>query len=62
MPKISTPHYDKLVPCLNNPSLLYFLVCEFLDMTPVSITSTQIDNVLILREVRKSRRIALTVR
>ncbi len=30
-------------------------------MTPVSITSTQIDNVLIVRTVRKSRRIASTV-
>ncbi|HAX76999.1 MAG TPA: Bpu10I family restriction endonuclease [Cyanobacteria bacterium UBA11372] len=41
------------------PSSLYFLVCEFLDMTPVSITSTQIDDVLI---VRKSRRISANVR
>jgi hypothetical protein len=28
------------------PSSLYFLVCEFLDMTPVSIMSTHIDDVL----------------
>ena len=41
------------------PSSLYFLVCEFLDMTPVSITSTQIDDVLI---VRKSRRLSANVR
>lgn len=41
------------------PSSLYFLVCEFLDMTPVSITSTQIDDVLI---VRKSRRISANIR
>ncbi|MCT7970200.1 Bpu10I family restriction endonuclease [Laspinema sp. D1] len=41
------------------PSSLYFLVCEFLDMTPVSITATQIDDVLI---VRKSRRISANVR
>jgi hypothetical protein len=34
------------------PSSLYFLVCEFLDMTPVSITSTQIDDVLIVRKCR----------
>lgn len=41
------------------PSSLYFLVCEFLDMTPVSITSTQIDDVLI---VRKSKRLSSNVR
>ncbi|MBW4614648.1 MAG: Bpu10I family restriction endonuclease [Desmonostoc vinosum HA7617-LM4] len=41
------------------PSSLYFLVCEFLDMTPVSITSTQIDDVLI---VRKSRRMSANIR
>lgn len=41
------------------PSSLYFLICEFLDMTPVSITSTQIDDVLI---VRKSKRISSNVR
>ncbi|MDH6061391.1 Bpu10I family restriction endonuclease [Chrysosporum bergii ANA360D] len=41
------------------PSSLYFLVCEFLDMTPVSITATQIDDVLI---VRKSKRIAANIR
>ena len=41
------------------PSSLYFLVCEFLDMTPVSITATQIDDVLI---VRKSRRISAHIR
>lgn len=41
------------------PSSLYFLVCEFLDMTPVSITSTQIDDVLI---VRKCRRISANIR
>jgi hypothetical protein len=59
MPKLPTPHYDKLVACMNNPSLLYFLVSDFLDMTPVSITSTQIDHVLI---VIKSRRITSNVR
>jgi hypothetical protein len=41
------------------PSSLYFLVCEFLDMTPVSITATQIDDVLI---VRKSKRISANIR
>lgn len=41
------------------PSALYFLVCEFLDMTPVSITSTHIDDVLI---VRKAKRMAANVR
>lgn len=41
------------------PSSLYFLVCEFLDMTPVSITSTQIDDVLI---VRKSKRLSSNIR
>jgi hypothetical protein len=41
------------------PSSLYFLVCEFLDMTPVSITSTQIDDVLI---VRKTKRMPSNVR
>lgn len=41
------------------PSSLYFLVCEFLDMTPVSITSTQIDDVLI---VRKAKRISSNIR
>lgn len=41
------------------PSSLYFLICEFLDMTPVSITSTQIDDVLI---VRKSKRISANIR
>ena len=41
------------------PSSLYFLVCEFLDMTPVSITSTQIDDVLV---VRKAKRMSSNVR
>lgn len=41
------------------PSSLYFLVCEFLDMKPMSITSTHIDDVLI---VRKARRISSNVR
>lgn len=41
------------------PSSLYFLVCEFLDMTPVSIAATQIDDVLI---IRKARRIPANIR
>lgn len=41
------------------PTSLYFLVCEFLDMTPTSITSTQIDDVLI---VRKSKRMSSNIR
>lgn len=35
------------------PGSLYFLACEFLDMTPVSINSTQIDDVLILRKAKR---------
>lgn len=35
------------------PSSLYFLVCEFLDMTPVSITPTHIDDVLIVRKAKR---------
>lgn len=45
--KIATPHS------------LYFLVCEFLDMTPMSIASTHIDDVLI---VRKAKRMSSSVR
>lgn len=41
------------------PSSLYFLVCEFLDMTPVSIIPTHIDDVLI---VRKAKRMSSNVR
>lgn len=41
------------------PASLYFLVCEFLDMTPVSITSTHIDDVLI---VRKAKRMSSNIR
>jgi hypothetical protein len=41
------------------PGSLYFLICEFLDMTPVSIRSTQIDDVLI---VRKAKRISSNIR
>ena len=41
------------------PSSLYFLVCDFLDMTPVSISSTHIDDVLI---VRKTKRMSSSVR
>jgi len=41
------------------PSSLYFLVCEFHDMTPISITSTHIDDVLI---VRKTKRMSSNVR
>lgn len=41
------------------PSSLYFLVCEFLDMTPVSIIPTHIDDVLI---VRKTKRMSSNVR
>ena len=35
------------------PNSLYFLICEFLDMTPVSIISTQIDDVLIIRKTKR---------
>lgn len=35
------------------PSSMYFLVCEFLDMTPVSIASTHIDDVLIVRKTKR---------
>ncbi|MFZ5518875.1 MAG: Bpu10I family restriction endonuclease [Candidatus Zhuqueibacterota bacterium] len=35
------------------PASLYFLVCEFLDMAPVSITSTHIDDVLIVRKAKR---------
>ena len=41
------------------PSSLYFVVCEFLDMTPVSIISTHIDDVFI---VRKAKRMPSNVR
>lgn len=41
------------------PGSLYFLICEFLDMKPVSIVSTQIDDVLI---VRKSKRMPAHIR
>jgi SAM-dependent methyltransferase len=41
------------------PSSLYFLISEFLDMTPVSITSTHIDDILI---VRKAKRMSANVR
>ena len=35
------------------PSSLYFLVCEFLDMTPMSIAHTHIDDVLIVRKAKR---------
>lgn len=35
------------------PSSLYFLVCDFLDMTLVSIASTHIDDVLIVRKAKR---------
>jgi len=35
------------------PNSLYFLICEFIDMTPVSIISTQIDDVLIIRKTKR---------
>lgn len=41
------------------PGSLYFLIAEFLDMTPRSITATQIDDVLI---VRKAKRISSNIR
>ena len=41
------------------PGSLYFLVCEFLDMTPRSIMATQIDDVLI---ARKAKRISSNIR
>lgn len=41
------------------PASLYFLVCEFLDMTPVSIMSTHIDDVLI---IRKAKRVSSNIR
>jgi len=41
------------------PGSLYFLICEFLDMAPVSTVSTQIDDVLI---VRKAKRIPANIR
>lgn len=41
------------------PGSLYFIVCEFLDMTPVSLISTQIDDVLI---VRKTKRMSSNIR
>jgi hypothetical protein len=41
------------------PGSLYFLIAEFLDMTPRSTTATQIDDVLI---VRKAKRISSNIR
>ena len=41
------------------PGSLYFLIAEFLDMTPRSVTATQIDDVLI---VRKAKRISSNIR
>lgn len=41
------------------PSSLYFLICDYLDMTPLSIIATHIDDVLI---VRKSRRMQANIR
>ena len=41
------------------PGSLCFLICEFLDMTPASIVSTQIDDVLI---VRKNKRMSSSIR
>ncbi|MDY6936302.1 MAG: Bpu10I family restriction endonuclease [Cyanobacteriota bacterium] len=41
------------------PGSLYFLICEFLDMKPVSTISTQIDDVLI---VRKNKRMSANLR
>ncbi len=41
------------------PSSLYFLVCEFLDMTPVPLAATHIDDVLI---VRKAKRMSANLR
>jgi hypothetical protein len=41
------------------PGSLYFLIAEFLDMTPRSLTATQIDDVLI---VRKAKRISSHIR
>ena len=35
------------------PSALYFLVCEFLDMSPVPIAATHIDDVLIVRKAKR---------
>jgi hypothetical protein len=35
------------------PASLYFLICEYLDMTPVSIASTQIDDILIVRKAKR---------
>jgi hypothetical protein len=35
------------------PSALYFLVCEFLDMPPVPIAATHIDDVLIVRKAKR---------
>lgn len=39
------------------PSSRYFLICEFLDMTPISTSGTDIDEVLILRGKRMSSNI-----
>ena len=39
------------------PSSRYFLMCEFLDMTPISTSGTDIDEVLILRGKRMSSNI-----
>lgn len=41
------------------PSAKYFLLCEWLDMTPVNTATTSIDRVLILR---KARRISSNIR
>ncbi len=39
------------------PSSRYFLLCEFLDMTPISTSGTDINEVLILRGKRMSSNI-----
>lgn len=66
MPELSHPHYAKLTAFSvlswkpwSRRRTKYFLICEFLDMTPVSIISTQIDDVLI---VRKAKRMSSNIR
>lgn len=41
------------------PGAKYFLLCEWLDMTPISTTTTAIDEVLVLR---KAKRISSSIR
>lgn len=52
-------HGLKIEAIMQNPSVKYYLLCDFLDMKPMSTATTDIEEVLVMR---RAKRMSSTIR